>query len=99
MVVYCSRRYEDEREWVRGIWNVWFDQVYPPTPSSSEDEDDYETQESFQDTSSVNVGDEKSSKKWVLCICSSVPYSHLIHSSVYPSLCTFNLLYIFYVLI
>ncbi|XP_041358343.1 uncharacterized protein LOC121375146 isoform X3 [Gigantopelta aegis] len=54
---------EDEREWVRGIWNTWFDQVYPPTPSSSEDEDDYEMTESYQDTSSVNVADDKSSKK------------------------------------
>ncbi|ELT94016.1 hypothetical protein CAPTEDRAFT_222812 [Capitella teleta] len=27
---------EDEREWVRGIWDSWFHQIYPPTPEPSE---------------------------------------------------------------
>ena len=30
----------DEREWVRAIWNEWFDAVFPPTPAESEWGDD-----------------------------------------------------------
>ena len=37
---YVCRTHEDEREWVRGLWNTWFDQVFPPTPEDSENEDD-----------------------------------------------------------
>ncbi|KAK6173455.1 hypothetical protein SNE40_016901 [Patella caerulea] len=33
---------DDERERVRDIWNGWFDELYPPTPSGSEGEDDDE---------------------------------------------------------
>ncbi|KAK7097844.1 uncharacterized protein [Littorina saxatilis] len=28
----------DEREWVRDVWNKWFDEVYPPPPPDSEDD-------------------------------------------------------------
>ncbi|KAK6975950.1 tetratricopeptide repeat protein 6, partial [Biomphalaria glabrata] len=30
---------ENEREWVRGIWNTWFDEVFPPTPHGSDEEE------------------------------------------------------------
>ncbi|XP_078324094.1 uncharacterized protein LOC111124594 isoform X6 [Crassostrea virginica] len=35
----------DQREWVRDIWNGWFDQVFPPTPSESEDEEPEDPQD------------------------------------------------------
>ena len=35
---------------MRGIWNSWFDQVFPPTPEESEADDD-EEQESTQEIS------------------------------------------------
>jgi hypothetical protein len=31
-----AKNEENEREWVRKIWNIWFDQVFPPTPVDSE---------------------------------------------------------------
>ncbi|XP_061164225.1 uncharacterized protein LOC133173256 [Saccostrea echinata] len=41
----------DQREWVRDIWNVWFDQVFPPTPSESEEEEvDYTQDEMVSPT-------------------------------------------------
>ena len=43
------RNDEDEREWVRGIWNVWFDQVFPPTPDNSDSEDEGEQLASEED--------------------------------------------------
>ena len=36
------RANEEEREWVRAIWNKWFDEVFPPTPEVSEDEEEVE---------------------------------------------------------
>ncbi|XP_069130069.1 uncharacterized protein [Argopecten irradians] len=36
---------DDEREWVRNIWNRWFDEQYPPTPSDSEEEEDMSVSE------------------------------------------------------
>ncbi|CAG5115742.1 unnamed protein product, partial [Candidula unifasciata] len=37
---------EDERDWVRKIWNRWFDQVFPPTPDDSDHVDvDFRDQE------------------------------------------------------
>ncbi|XP_033743076.1 uncharacterized protein LOC117329299 isoform X6 [Pecten maximus] len=36
---------DDEREWVRVIWNRWFDELYPPTPSDSEEEDNMSVSE------------------------------------------------------
>ncbi|CAL1530862.1 unnamed protein product [Lymnaea stagnalis] len=30
---------EEERGWVRRIWNTWFDEVFPPTPVDSEEEE------------------------------------------------------------
>lgn len=32
----------DQREWVRDIWNTWFDELYPPTPEMSSDEEEEE---------------------------------------------------------
>ena len=40
-----SRQECDQREWVRDIWNGWFDQVFPPTPSESEDEEPEDPQD------------------------------------------------------
>lgn len=38
-----SRKESNEREWVRGIWNKWFDEVFPPTPiPGGSDENNYE---------------------------------------------------------
>lgn len=33
---YSPQKAENEREWVRDIWNEWFDQIFPPTPEESE---------------------------------------------------------------
>ena len=30
---YSDTVAQNEREWVRDIWNVWFDEAFPPTPS------------------------------------------------------------------
>ncbi|XP_064609394.1 LOW QUALITY PROTEIN: uncharacterized protein LOC135473473 [Liolophura sinensis] len=30
----------DTREWVRDVWNMWFDQVFPPSPDHSDEEDE-----------------------------------------------------------
>lgn len=39
------------REWVRDMWNGWFDQVFPPTPSESEDEEpEYQPDEPVSQT-------------------------------------------------
>ncbi|KAM9294421.1 tetratricopeptide repeat protein 6 [Gastrophryne carolinensis] len=32
---------ENTREWVRNIWNHWFDEVFPPSRASLEDEEPY----------------------------------------------------------
>ncbi|KAM8920877.1 tetratricopeptide repeat protein 6 [Pelodytes ibericus] len=32
---------KDTREWVRDIWNKWFDEVFPPSLASVEDEEEY----------------------------------------------------------
>jgi hypothetical protein len=37
IINYVLNRYSEaaapvEREWVRDIWNTWFDEVFPPTP-------------------------------------------------------------------
>ena len=29
---YSDTTAPNEREWVRDIWNAWFDGVFPPTP-------------------------------------------------------------------
>nr|XP_042714425.1 tetratricopeptide repeat protein 6 isoform X3 [Chrysemys picta bellii] len=29
----------DDREWVRGIWNSWFDEAFPPSRASTEEKD------------------------------------------------------------
>ncbi|GFN98631.1 tetratricopeptide repeat protein 6, partial [Plakobranchus ocellatus] len=51
---------EDEREWVRSIWNKWFDEVFPPTPEVSEDEDE-EVEEATHEA--VEKKEEKKKKK------------------------------------
>ncbi|VDH90326.1 Hypothetical predicted protein [Mytilus galloprovincialis] len=33
-----------ERDWVRDMWNGWFDELYPPTPEVSSDEEEEEEQ-------------------------------------------------------
>ena len=33
------------REFVRDIWNKWFDQIFPPTPAES----DWESDEEYED--------------------------------------------------
>ncbi|GFR77474.1 tetratricopeptide repeat protein 6, partial [Elysia marginata] len=50
---------DEEREWVRGIWNKWFDEVFPPTPDVSEDEDEVEE----TTTDAVEKKEEKKKKK------------------------------------
>ena len=40
-----TRKDSDTREWVRNIWNVWFDEVFPPTPEDSEEEEEEELTE------------------------------------------------------
>ena len=42
-ILHCEAVFDfsksaDEREWVRDIWNQWFDEVFPPTPVDSEDD-------------------------------------------------------------
>ena len=49
-----SGLFENEREWVRNIWNGWFDNIYPPTPHESTDED-----EDFGDIESLTVKEER----------------------------------------
>ncbi|XP_056011741.1 uncharacterized protein LOC125682590 isoform X3 [Ostrea edulis] len=51
----------DQREWVRDIWNVWFDQVFPPTPSESEEEE--EEIEYAQDETVSPTREEKEKEK------------------------------------
>ncbi|XP_012943224.1 uncharacterized protein LOC101857057 [Aplysia californica] len=51
---------EEDREWVRGIWNTWFDQVFPPTPEDSEAEE--EEEEAGQRTEE-NKDEKKKGKK------------------------------------
>lgn len=52
----------EEREWVREIWNKWFDEVFPPTPDNSEEEsvDDVTPMDSYTAVSSVVSKDKRS---------------------------------------
>ena len=52
-----SRTREDTREWVRGIWNRWFDQVFPERPD--EDEEEEESEESSDDEDDENEEGDK----------------------------------------
>ncbi|XP_021358969.1 uncharacterized protein LOC110454008, partial [Mizuhopecten yessoensis] len=36
---------DDMREWVRTVWNRWFDELFPPTPSDSEEEEELSVSE------------------------------------------------------
>ena len=36
LLTFFIRQEDDTREWVRDIWNKWFDKVFPPTPPDSE---------------------------------------------------------------
>ncbi|XP_046576439.1 LOW QUALITY PROTEIN: uncharacterized protein LOC124284394 [Haliotis rubra] len=57
---------EDEREWARDIWNVWFDQVYPPTPTESDVEEgnyfDFQS-DTHTHTETMSISKEERAKK------------------------------------
>ncbi|XP_059155839.1 uncharacterized protein LOC131940934 [Physella acuta] len=53
---------EDEREWVRGIWNTWFDQVFPPTPTGSDLEEEEEETDLYSHAENLNEEKKKSKK-------------------------------------
>lgn len=38
----------DQREWARGIWNEWFDQVFPPEPEQESDATDDDADEVYE---------------------------------------------------
>lgn len=48
-----------EREWVRSIWNDWFDYVFPPTPVASESEMDEDEFSDYKSDSEEKVEKEK----------------------------------------
>ncbi|KAH9523334.1 hypothetical protein Btru_066421, partial [Bulinus truncatus] len=52
---------ENEREWVRGIWNFWFDEVFPPTPPESDV--DEPVKENIDDKEIVEKKEEKKKLK------------------------------------
>jgi hypothetical protein len=45
----------DDREWVRDIWNNWFEEVYPTSPDPSEWAEEADDQDEQQ--SSIDVPD------------------------------------------
>ena len=54
-----SRPDDDTREWVRDIWNRWFDEVFPPTPEDS----DYTDEEVVDEQSEEKLEEEKKKKR------------------------------------
>ena len=64
--VYVFRSDDDTREWVRDIWNRWFDEVYPPTPEDS----DYTDEEEMADEhSEEKIEEEKRKKRFTVVFC------------------------------
>ena len=62
-------RSADVREWVRDIWNKWFDEVFPPTPDESEAESDDDTSTQMEmrtESSDVHSKEKKRYKKVLL---------------------------------
>ena len=58
-VVNGYRGDEDTREWARDIWNIWFDEVYPPTPEDS----DYEEEDDLTDEQMAQKEEEEKKRK------------------------------------
>ena len=59
LVFLCYRKDDDTREWVRDIWNTWFDEVFPPTPEES----DYEEEEELTEEQIAEREEEEKKKK------------------------------------
>lgn len=57
--VLLARGNDDTREWVRDIWNHWFDEVFPPTPEDS----DYEEEEEFTEEQMAEKEEEEKKRK------------------------------------
>ncbi|XP_052281417.1 uncharacterized protein LOC127878913 isoform X2 [Dreissena polymorpha] len=64
-----KKKEADTREWVRDIWNTWFDEVYPPTPEDS----DYEEEEELTEEQLAEKEEEEKKKKRKDSLSSSVP--------------------------
>lgn len=63
---WLSSKECDQREWVRDIWNVWFDQVFPPTPSESEEEEEEIEYAQDETVSPTREEKEKEKKRYVI---------------------------------
>ncbi|XP_053567312.1 tetratricopeptide repeat protein 6 [Bombina bombina] len=59
---------QEVREWVRDIWNKWFDEVFPPSPASVE-----ETFEQFNIASSDYIQQDSKKEMSLLAALVSVP--------------------------
>ena len=57
----CSFEGEECREWVRDIWNVWFDEVFPPV--DDEEQADSEVADDIHVVDVVRRDDEDEEKK------------------------------------
>ncbi|KAL4230368.1 cytochrome c oxidase subunit 1 [Mactra antiquata] len=63
------KKEDDTREWVRDIWNVWFDEVFPPTPEES----DYEEEEILTEEQIAEREEEERKKRRKDSLSSSIP--------------------------
>ncbi|XP_060594169.1 uncharacterized protein LOC132748578 isoform X2 [Ruditapes philippinarum] len=63
------KKKDDTREWVRDIWNTWFDEVFPPTPEDS----DYEEEEELTEEQIAEREEEERKRKRKSSMSSSVP--------------------------
>lgn len=61
----CYRQDANTREWVRDVWNIWFDQVFLPSPEHSDDEDDEGSQDvdELTDNTSHHITEDRAKNK------------------------------------
>jgi len=71
--MFSRTDFPDDREWIRSIWNKWFDDVYPPTPPDSDSDEDLQEQE---EQLNVLTAHEKTVKRLITCytICLHLPH-------------------------